>query len=76
MWTLKRNTNNDWEWAQQIPLDSFQPIPRYQAQLVCLLNMAIVVGGRNSSQTSLNTEIEIFNFANKKWFKFEAVNLY
>lgn len=67
LWGLRRHNNGDWDWIEA-PYKSNceKPGERYQHSSLCLNNIFIVVGGRDSVQER-NLNIELFNLDTSEW---------
>ena len=77
LWALGKLPNDTWEWVQIQGQEDYEPVPRYQGQMVSFSNSIILVGGRNNNNlNNQNISIEIFNMISKKWYSFEMLNLY
>ena len=74
LWGLRRHNSGVWDWlrAPYAP-DSPGPCERYQHTLACSRNLLLVIGGRNTKETSL-LPLETYNLDTSTWTAFPGIN--
>lgn len=77
LWGLKKNPKKKWEWikASTDPAEGFMaPTPRAQHYMVCVKNLLIITGGKNSSGVNLDTDI--YDLDADNWLQLPSVPRY
>lgn len=74
MWGLRRHKTGAWSWIIAPAKEgSSVPSERYQHSVLCTKNLVLVVGGRNTKDTSL-LPLDVYNLETSSWCCFPGIN--